>query len=98
MADAEIRRNFDRIDRAIQNAVTLDAWTRENEHVRDQMHELDRDCRERTDDVAEAAKAALQRIEGGKQNAWTRGLQVAGVVATVVVGWWTAYIASKGLK
>jgi len=98
MSDAEIRRNFERLDRAIQNAVTVGAWTRENEHVRDQMRELDLDCRERTDGANAAVLAAVKRIEGGKQNAWTRGLQLAGVVATVVVGWWTAYIASKGLK
>lgn len=63
MSPGEIRRAFERIDRAMRGMVTVDMWSRENQHVRDQIVEGDRDCRERSDNVEEVALKAVERIE-----------------------------------
>lgn len=104
-----LKERVDGVDKRLDLKVPLDTWNLQNAHVAADMAELDRDCRERTDaiekaaaarsdTVAKAAMEAIKEIKEGKQNAWVRALQIAGIAATAVVGWWTAYITSKGIK
>lgn len=96
MSDGEILRRFEGIDKRMDAFVTVDAWTRENEHARDRAVEVDRDCRERTDEVKKAAMDAVKRIEDRGQNTWVRVLGVLGVAATLVAAAWAAYMSSRG--
>lgn len=90
MSPGEIQRALERHDKALMNAVTTDAWARENDRVKERFAET----KERIDNVEEAAMSAIQRIETGKQNAWGRTLQITGIVVAIVA----AYIAAKGIK
>lgn len=94
MSPGEIQRALERHDKALMNAVTLDAWTRENEHLRDEIRESASDCKERTDSVMKALLAAVKDLKDNKQNAWSRNLQIVGFVVALVA----AYIAAKGIK
>jgi hypothetical protein len=90
MSAGEIQRALERHDKALMNAVTTDAWARENDRVKERFAET----KERIDDVEETAMSAIQRIETGKQNVWSRTLQIAGIAVAIVA----AYIAAKGIK
>jgi flavin-binding protein dodecin len=63
MSPAEIRRAFVRVDEALRSMVTQDAWSRENNHLRELIGKVDQDCHERSDDVEEAAQTAIARAE-----------------------------------
>jgi hypothetical protein len=97
MTDAEIRRAFERMDRALTNTVSQDAWLRENQHLRDQIAEGDKDCRERTDEARRAAKDAFDRLENRGQITIGRILTILAILATLLAGWWAVYGNSKGI-
>lgn len=40
----------------------------------------------------------IDDFETGKNNTWTRTLQVAAIVGGLVAAWLGAYLASKGIK
>lgn len=90
MSPGEIQRALERHDKALMNAVTTDSWARENDRVRERFAET----KERIDDVEETAMNAIQRIETGKQNTWSRTLQIVGIIVAIAA----AYIAAKGIK
>lgn len=96
MSPGEIQRALERHDRALMNAVTTDAWVRENEHLRNEIREAVNDCRERTDDVEKAAMEAVKELKENKQNAWMRILGVLGVAATLIAAALAAYMSSRG--
>lgn len=96
MSPGEIQRALERHDRALMNAVTVDAWVRENEHLRNEIHEAVNDCRERTDDVEKATDARFRRIEDRGQNTWVRVLGVVGIAATLFAAVLAAYMSSRG--
>lgn len=98
MSPGEIQRALERHDRALMNAVTVDAWVRENEHLRNEIHEVADDCRERTDDVEKAADARFKRIEDRGQNTWSRVLGVLGIAATLIAAALAAYMSARGAK
>lgn len=92
------------MERRIDAKVGSDVWTITNNQlqqqntdtralVREQLAELDRDCRERTDNAVKASTEAVKRIEDRGQITWGRVLAVAGIVVTLLVGYWTV---SKG--
>lgn len=94
----EIQRNVDRIDKRLSEFVTVDAWTRENDRMKERIGAVDAASRERDDDMErDTAEQFRKRDERGQM---TRGqliavlCAVAGVVATVVA----AYISTKGIK
>ena len=96
MSDGEIKRRLDSIDSRLDRMVTVDAWNRENDHIKERITELDRDCRERSDDDQRATDARFKRIEERGQNAWTRVLGVLGIAATLIAAVWAAYLSSRG--
>jgi hypothetical protein len=105
MSDGELRHRFDSIDKRFSSVdgrldrmATVDMVTSESNHAREKIDEVERDSRERDEGMAKTTDARFKRVEESKQNAWVRVLQVAGIVATIVVGWWTVYVTSKGLK
>lgn len=92
------------LERRVDGKVSADTWALSNTHlqqqitegrtlVREQLAELDRDCRERTDNAVKASTDAVKRIEDRGQITWGRVLAVAGIVVTLLVGYWTV---SKG--
>lgn len=97
MSDGEIRRSLDRIDRRVdelaKSAVPLDAWTRENVHLQEQIREGDRDCRDRTD----LAMKAVKEIKDRSQLTVGRLLMILTILATLLAGWWAAFGAAKGV-
>lgn len=94
MSPGEIQRALERHDRALMDAVTTATFVREVEHLRNEIRESVADCKERTEDVETTAMSAIKRIEAGKQDTWSRTLQII----TIVVAIATAYIAAKGIK
>lgn len=97
MSDGEIRRNFDRIDRALvdlaKSTVSQDAWNRENLHLRAKVDEVDADCQTRT----KAAMTAVEKLENRGQITIGRVLAVLAILATLLTGWWAAIGAAKGI-
>lgn len=90
MTQGEIQRALERHDKALMNAVTIDAWVRENDRTKERFAET----KERIDDVEETAMEAIKELKEGKSNAWTRALQIVAIVVAMA----TAYIAAKGIK
>lgn len=90
MSPGEIQRALERHDKALMNAVTIDAWTLENNRVKERFVEV----KEHIDDVEETAMGAIKDLKGDKNNVWTRTFQIAGIAVAIV----TAYIAAKGIK
>lgn len=94
MSDGEIGRTFERYDKRMDGFVTIDAWTAENDRMKERINTADQASRERDQALEEAAE---QRAEHGRM---TRGqltvvlIGVASVAATVV----GAYISAKGIK
>jgi hypothetical protein len=95
MTDRELERRFNAIETRLDRMVTTDTWTTGNDHLKEKIFEVDKDCGERTAALEKATADALRRIEDGKQNAWVRALQIAGIAATLVVA---VYTAVKGIK
>jgi hypothetical protein len=108
MSDGELRHRFESIDKRFESVdkrldrmATVDMVTSEAGHTRDKIEEVDRDSRERDKDMEKAASERstatderFRRNEAGKQNAWSRTLQIMGIVVAIVA----AYIAAKGIK
>lgn len=101
MSDGELRHRFESIDKRFEGVdkrldrmATVDMVTSETSHARDKIGEVDRDSRERDEDMEKANADRFRRIEDGKQNAWGRVLQIAGIAVAIVA----AYIAAKGIK
>lgn len=86
LSDGEIRRTLKRHEDAIfdlaKTAVTQDAWTRENGHLRAEIKVV-------ADDVADLKDQKRLRIG--------YIIAIAGVLATLLVGWWAAVGAAKGI-
>lgn len=86
-----MERRMDGIDERITNlakdTVTTDVWARENEHVKERHQELLR-----------AVEAVQESITRRSEWTWSRALTIAGIVATVVVGWVTVVLTTKGIK
>jgi len=101
LSDGEIRRNFERIDRALvdlaKSAVSQDAWNRENSHLRGAINEGDKDCRERTDAVAKTAMTAIDELKKKSQLTVGRLIAILAILATLLTGWWAAFGAAKGI-
>lgn len=97
MSDGEIRRSLERIDRRVddlaKSAVPLDAWTRENLHLQEQIKDGDEDCKERT----KQAMTAIEKLEKRSQLTVGRLLMILAILATLLAGWWAAYGAAKGV-
>ena len=105
MSDGELRHRFDSIDkrfesvdRRVDRMATVDMVTSETSHTRDRIAEVDRDSRERDDDIERATDARFKRNE--ERNQMTRGqvITVLVAVATVLATIVGAYISTKGIK
>lgn len=108
MSDGELKHRFDSIDkrfegvdRRLDRMATTDMVTSEDNHTRDRIVEVDRDSRDRDAAIEKAATerskqtdVRFERSETGKQNTWSRTLQIAGIVVAIAA----AYIAAKGIK
>jgi len=92
------------MERRADRMVSADTFTMSTTHmqqqvtetrslVKEQLAELDRDCRERTDNAVKVTTDAVKRIEDRGQITWGRVLAIAGIVVTLLVGYWTV---SKG--
>lgn len=96
MSDREIRERFERVDRRLDRMVTTDTWAMGNDHLKEKIAEVDKDCGERADSTDRAIDARFKRIEDRGQNAWVRVLGVLGIAATLVAAVWAAYLSSRG--
>jgi hypothetical protein len=108
MSDGELRHRFDSIDKRFSSVdgrldrmATVDMVTSETSHARDRIAEVDRDSRDRDAAIekaiaerAEQTDKRFERNETGKQNTWSRTLQIA----AIVVAFAAAYITAKGIK
>lgn len=94
----EVQRNVDRMDKRLDGFVTVDAWTRENDRMKERISTVDQASRERDDDVEAAAMGAIKEIKDGKANNWLRIIQVAGMAVTLLAALWAAYITTRGIK
>lgn len=92
----DLEKRLDGVDRRLDQKVPLDTWNLQNRHVAANMAELDRDSRERDDDIEKATDARFKRIEDRGQNAWIRVLGVLGIAATLIAAAWAAYMSSRG--
>ena len=101
---AEFQARLESLEKRVDRTVPTDTWAMGNTHLqqqiteartaaREQIAEVDRDCRERTDNAVKVSADAVKRIEDRGQITWGRVLAVAGIVASLLVGWWTV---SKG--
>ena len=103
MSNGELRHRFDSIDKRFESVdkrldrmATAETVASEANHARDKIAEVDRDSRERDDDIEKAIDGRLKRIEDRGQNAWVRVLGVLGIAATLVAAVWAAYLSSRG--
>lgn len=96
MSDREIRDRLDTVDKRLDRMVTTDTWAMGNDHLREKIAEVDKDCGERTDSIERATDARFKRIEDRGQNAWVRLLGVLGIAATLVAAVVAAYLSSRG--
>ncbi len=103
MSNGELKHRFDSIDKRFESVdkrldrmATTDMVTTEANHTRDKVAEVDRDSRERDDDIEKATDARFKRIEERGQNAWVRVLGVLGIAATLIAAAWAAYMSSRG--
>lgn len=103
MSDGELRHRFDSVDKRFEGVdkrldrmATVDMVTSEDAHTRDRIAEVDRDSRERDDDIQKASDTRFKRIEDRGQNAWVRVLGVLGIAATLAAAVWAAYLSSRG--
>jgi hypothetical protein len=67
-----------------------------NDHLREKIAEVDKDCAERADNTEKANAERFKRIEDRGQNAWVRILGVLGIAATLAAAVWAAYLSSRG--
>lgn len=91
-----LEKRLDGVDKRLDQKVPLDTWNLQNSHVAGHLAELDRDSRERDDDIERATDARFKRIEDRGQNAWVRVLGVLGIAATLIAAVWAAYLSSRG--
>jgi hypothetical protein len=103
MSDGELRHRFDSIDKRFESVdkrldrmATVDMVTTETSHTRDKITEVDRDSRERDEDMEKANAERFKRTEERGQNTWVRILGVLGIAATLVAAAWAAYMSSRG--
>lgn len=96
MSDRELRDRFDSIDKRLDRMVTTDTWSMGNDHLREKIAEVDKDCGERMVNIDKAINARFKRIEDRGQNAWVRALGVLGIATTLVAAVWAAYLSSRG--
>lgn len=86
LSDGEIRRTLKRHEESIfdiaKSSVTQDAWTRENRHLRGEIKVV----ADSVKDLKEQKKLHVGYI-----------IAIAGVLATLLVGWWAAVGAAKGI-
>jgi len=88
---AEMGRRIDGIDGRLTNlakdAVMADVWARENEHFK-----------ERHEEILKAVEAVQTSITRKSEWTWSRALAIAGITATVAVGWVTVVLTTRGIK
>lgn len=94
----EIQRNLSKIDKRLDGFVTIDAWTRENDRMKERIAETDKASRERDESVEETAMTAIKDIKDGKASTWVRVLQLASMAIGLLGAVWAAYITTKGIK
>lgn len=58
-----LKERVDGVDKRLDLKVPIDTWNLQNAHVATDMAELDRDCRERTDDIEKAATKRADAVE-----------------------------------
>lgn len=92
----EVQRNVNRIDKRLDAFVTVDAWTRENDRMKERVAEVDKTSRERDDAAEEATDERFKRSEESGQNRWIRVLGILGIAATLFAAVWAAYLSSRG--
>lgn len=97
LSDGEVRRNFERIDRRLDalanSTVPLDSWNRENGHTGQQIRDVEQACKERSKRMTNA----IERLEKSRQITIGRLLAILAILATLLVGWWTALGTAKGI-
>lgn len=91
-----IDKRFESVDKRLDRMATAELVTSENTHTREKVDQVDRDSRERDDDIETATDARFKRIEERGQNVWMRVLGVLGIAATLIAAVWAAYLSSRG--
>lgn len=86
LSDGEVRRTLQRIETNVfdlaKNAVTQDVWTRENGHMREAI---------------EAVAESVKELKDSRRLRVGHIIAILGVLATLLVGWWEAVAAAKGI-
>jgi hypothetical protein len=79
-----------RIARVAADAVTTEAWQRENGHIQRDIAEVDAHCEERHKITMNALEELKRTVEKKSEFTWNRFLAIASILVVLIAAWYTA--------
>lgn len=96
LSDGEVKRRIEAVEKLAGTFVTKEVFELENRHLRKEIAEGDKDCKERTDGVRKELNKELNQLKSAKKIAWDRVAQWSAVAVALVAAVYTAYAATRG--